>query len=256
MMKKLIQGIGLMAICLFLFPLSVIAADKSVTFSEAENGAQVWLEIPSVEGSNPVTSMQMSFKVEILQGNKDQTEVAFTFSEGLPSMVKEYRYHKDTGILTIYISGKENLLSTEKLALGQLTLSSEDALGVKAKISMIPDSYVYVAEGGHQTETEKISSPGYLEVTVGKGGIENEPPQPSTPGDGDINSPDSGNGAISPENGGNGLIGSDQQGGFLNRISPNTGNVMNPMGCFSALAIIGISLILLKVFYLRKEKQK
>ena len=146
MIKKLIRGIGVVTACFFLFPFSVLAADKSVTLSESDGGVQAFVELPSEEEVNPVTSLQMEFQVEITQGDAKQAKAEFHFNEAIGSSVKEYRYHADTGILAIYISGKDNLfsdkmLSEQRLALGELSLSTEDTLGVRAKISVVDDSY-------------------------------------------------------------------------------------------------------------------
>ena len=59
MIKKLIRGIGVMTACLFLFPFSVLAAEKSVTLSESDGGVQAFVELPSEEEVNPVTSLRI-----------------------------------------------------------------------------------------------------------------------------------------------------------------------------------------------------
>ena len=187
MIKKLIRGIGAMAVCLFLFPLSAFAADKSVTLSETGDEVQVFVELPSETKVEPITSLQMEFQVEITQGNAEQAKAEFHFNETIKSSVKEYRYHADTGILTIYISGKNNLfsekyLSGQKLELGKLTVHTEDALGVKAKISVVKDSYHFVRKNGTKTETEFINAPGFAEIIVGNGGEETPTPDPEEEG--------------------------------------------------------------------------
>lgn len=263
MIKKLIRGIGLMSVCLFLFPLSVLAADKSVTLSETDDGVKAFVELPSTEDVNPVTSLQMSFQVEVVRGNAEQAKAEFFFNEEVQSSVKEYRYHEDTGILTIYISGTENLFSKEKLELGELIVSSEDALGVKAKISVVEDSYVFVSEGGTETETETINAPGVVEVTVGKGGVEEETPQPPeegeplppTPEEGNPKPPVAGNDPKPQGDQGDasgqsaGTTGSQSQ-----NVPANTGDGMQPMRYLSIAAAAGFCLILLKVVSARKEK--
>ena len=72
------------------------------------------------------------------------------------------------------------MLSEQRLALGELSLSTEDALGVKANISVVDDSYRFVSDQGTDVETESINAPGYVEVAVGNGGVEPTPtPEPS-----------------------------------------------------------------------------
>ena len=106
MIKKLIRGIGVMTACLFLFPFSVLAAEKSVTLSESDGGVQAFVRFPSEEEVNPVTSLQMEFQVEITQGDAKQAKAEFHFHEALTSSVKEYRYHPDTGILPFIFQEK------------------------------------------------------------------------------------------------------------------------------------------------------
>lgn len=204
MIKKLIRGIGAMAVCLFLFPLSAFAADKSVTLSETGDEVQVFVELPSETKVEPITSLQMEFQVEITQGNAEQAKAEFHFNETIKSSVKEYRYHADTGILTIYISGKNNLfsekyLSGQKLELGKLTVHTEDALGVKAKISVVKDSYHFVRKNGTKTETEFINAPGFAEIIVGNGGEENPTPDPEEEGNPTPNPEEEGNPTPDPE---------------------------------------------------------
>ena len=208
MIKKLIRGIGAMAVCLFLFPLSALAADKSVTLSETGDEVQVFVELPSETKVEPITSLQMEFQVEITQGNAEQAKAEFHFNETIKSSVKEYRYHADTGILTIYISGKNNLfsekyLSGQKLELGKLTVHTEDALGVKAKISVVKDSYHFVRKNGTKTETEFINAPGFAEIIVGNGGEETPTPDPEEEGNPTPDPEEEGNPTPDPEEEGN-----------------------------------------------------
>lgn len=181
MIKKLIRGIGIMTVCLFLFPSSVLAAEKSVTLTKVDDGVQAFVELPSEETTDSVNALQMEFKVETIKGKSAKAE--FDFNKAIKSSVKECRYDKNTGRLTIYIAGKtdlfsEELLSDGKLELGKVVVSTEDALGVKAKISVAKDEYFYVTGNGTKLEKESINAQGFVEVVVGKGGVEDQTPTP------------------------------------------------------------------------------
>lgn len=181
MIKKLIRGIGIMTVCLFLFPSSVLAAEKSVTLTKVDDGVQAFVELPSEETTDSVNALQMEFKVETIKGKSAKAE--FDFNKAIKSSVKECRYDNNTGRLTIYIAGKtdlfsEELLSDGKLELGKVVVSTEDALGVKAKISVAKDEYFYVTGNGTKLEKESINAQGFVEVVVGKGGVEDQTPTP------------------------------------------------------------------------------
>ena len=212
MIKKLIHGIGIMTICLFLSQSSVLAAEKSVTFTKVDDGAQTFIEVPSEETTNPVNALQMEFKVEKLKGNA--ANATFEFNKAINSSVKESRYDQSTGRLTIYIAGKTDLFSKEllsdgKLELGKFVISTDDKLGAKVKISVAKNEYYYVVGNGTTLEKEPINAPSSVEVVIGNGGEEEKPqppqpenPDPETP---DLESPNQENpNPVQPEQGGAG----------------------------------------------------
>ena len=287
MIKKLIRGIGAMAVCLFLFPLSAFAADKSVTLSETGDEVQVFVELPSETKVEPITSLQMEFQVEITQGNAEQAKAEFHFNETIKSSVKEYRYHADTGILTIYISGKNNLfsekyLSGQKLELGKLTVHTEDALGVKAKISVVKDSYHFVRKNGTKTETEFINAPGFAEIIVGNGGEESPTPDPEEEGNPTPDPEEEGNPTPDPEEeenptpnpeqedqiapeqkpsskpqSGNGTNSDSTSGTSENQNSNNsaaTGDSMHP-AVYILLAVVSAAILILVSVLLRRKRR-
>lgn len=277
MIKKLIRGIGAMAVCLFLFPLSAFAADKSVTLSETGDEVQVFVELPSETKVEPITSLQMEFQVEITQGNAEQAKAEFHFNETIKSSVKEYRYHADTGILTIYISGKNNLfsekyLSGQKLELGKLTVHTEDALGVKAKISVVKDSYHFVRKNGTKTETEFINAPGFAEIIVGNGGEENPTPDPEEEGNPTPDPEEEENPTPNPEEedptipeqkpsskpqSGNGTNSDSTSGTSENQNSNNsaaTGDSMHP-AVYILLAVVSAAILILVSVLLRRKRR-
>lgn len=277
MIKKLIRGIGAMSVCLFLFPLSAFAADKSVTLSETGDEVQVFVELPSETKVEPITSLQMEFQVEITQGNAEQAKAEFHFNETIKSSVKEYRYHADTGILTIYISGKNNLfsekyLSGQKLELGKLTVHTEDALGVKAKISVVKDSYHFVRKNGTKTETEFINAPGFAEIIVGNGGEENPTPDPEEEGNPTPDPEEEENPTPNPEEedptipeqkpsskpqSGNGTNSDSTSGTSENQNSNNsaaTGDSMHP-AVYILLAVVSAAILILVSVLLRRKRR-
>lgn len=275
MIKKLIRGIGVVLACLFLFPFSALAADKSVTLSEVEGGVQASIELPSEENENSVTSLQIGFLVEVIQGEAKQVNAEFHFDEAIKSSVKEYRYHEDTGILTIYLSGTENLFSEQKIKLGKITLATENPLGLKAKISVIKDSYKFVNEGDITVNTEMINAPGITDIVIGNGGVEEEPtptpeagePTPTPEAGEPTPTPEAGKPIPTPETdnsthtpGGQTVTptlkpqgenpGNQSQSGVA-----NTGDTMQPMFYLSVTVAAALILISLLAVQRRKRKQ-
>ena len=127
-MKKLIQEIGIVICSLILFTLPVKAAEDTVSLQPDGNQVEATLEFASDPKTDPVDeilSLQLSFQVKAENGSLGKDDVSFIFDSGIQSVVKESRYHADTGILNIYISGTKNLASLENLTLGRVQFNKE-----------------------------------------------------------------------------------------------------------------------------------
>lgn len=115
--------------------------------------------------------MQMGLKIETKQGDGTQNKVSFQFDSGITSSVRLARYQADTGILTLYISGKQNLYQDSSVLLGKVVLESSAKDGVSASVSVVEDSFKLVNGAFHMQETAvNVSQP--VELSVGNGGRE------------------------------------------------------------------------------------
>lgn len=203
---------GAMLLGLLLWPLSVSAAGQgAVTLTETETGASAVLSWP--EGTEKeIRSLQLGFQAEGAQ----QAELSFEFDAAIGSRIREYRYQKDTGLLTLYISGSENLHTGDSLTLGEIKASvkeGSEALTLRA----VPDSLKLVNAASDMQQTE-VGEANQVELTV-TGEIKPD-------GGGSGTTPDSGNGNGSG-NDGSGNDGSDSDGsgsGSSGSGSQNTGS--------------------------------
>lgn len=189
---------GAMLLGLLLWPLSVSAAGQgAVTLTKTETGASAVLSWP--EGTEKeIRSLQLGFQAEGAQ----QTELSFEFDAAIGSRIREYRYQKDTGLLTLYISGSENLHTGDSLTLGEIKASvkeGSEALTLRA----VPDSLKLVNAASDMQQTE-VGEANQVELTV-TGEIKPD-------GGGSGTTPDSGNGNGSDSDGsGSGSSGSGSQ---------------------------------------------
>ncbi len=179
MNKKWIKGAGLLAAGFFLLPVPVLAAsEKSVSLEAEGEGVQVKLELPE-PSQEEILSLQLSLQIETVAGQAG--EASFVFDSEISSSVKESRYHEDTGILNLYISGKENLFADQEILLGEVQITAADEKGVKAEVSVVEDSLIYVNAAFSKSQ-EHVNAPARVELIVGNGGVEAEPtvtPEPS-----------------------------------------------------------------------------
>ena len=148
MIKKLIQGVGVTAVCLQLALLPIKAADPAVSLTKDGNNIRADLELTESTKNSDVVSLKLSFEVD---KKPSESDVRFEFDNGIASQVKEYRYHPESGRLNIYISGDKKLFEEEadKFTLGTVVFSNN----VKgATVSVVTDSFVTVNDAFHMEE--------------------------------------------------------------------------------------------------------
>ncbi len=102
-MKKLIWKTGLIMLCLLFRGLRAEASAPDVILKTEENQVEVTLNAPQEEA----VSLQLALEVKVTNGNAD-TDVSFSFDRGIEGSVKEYRYDRGTGRLTLYLSGNQD----------------------------------------------------------------------------------------------------------------------------------------------------
>lgn len=170
MMKKFMRIIMLFTICLFASVNSVKAQTaETVTLRADGNTADVTLMRPQTEGNDEILSLQLNLKIETKEGDASQNRVSFVFDNEVTSVVKTSRYHEETGILTLYISGEQNLYENDSLKLGKIVLDSTAPLGVTACVSVADDSLVLV-NGAYMMQNADMASTQPVDVVVGRGG--------------------------------------------------------------------------------------
>lgn len=141
-MRKQILNIVLAVFMLvLLLPVCTLAANTEDEIQVTEQGVvSVLSEHAAAEG---ISTLQLSLKVEPVQAD---AVVSFAFAEDCKAKIAEFRYHKDTGLLNLYLSGTKGLFDTEtdSLTLGTVTVQDENGEGVTATVSVVADSLKYV----------------------------------------------------------------------------------------------------------------
>lgn len=163
-MKKIITGFAMAVFaCIALLPLQVSAAgEPGIQLQAEENAASVSLTLPETVREH-VYSLELSLRVE--SDAPEQLNAEFLFEEGL-AKIAEYRYHEDTGILKIYLSGNRALFEGEFLKLGKAVFSAADQEGVTVRVSVVEDS-LKVVNGTKAEALQKITYPETIEVKNG-----------------------------------------------------------------------------------------
>lgn len=212
MRKRLLQGMGAMLLGLLLWTLPVSAADQgAVTLTATGSGASAVLSWP--EGTEKeIRSLQLGFQAEGAQ----QAELSFEFDASIGSRIKEYRYQKDTGLLTLYISGSENLHTGDSLTLGEIKASVKEG-SVTFSLRAVPDSLKLVNAASDMQSVE-LGAVNQVELTASG--------EAKPDGGGTGTTPDSGNGNGSgsgSSGSGSGSAGS-QSSGFGTEAGKNNRN--------------------------------
>lgn len=184
MKKYLLGGLGCLFTIglLFRLPLSVEAEDNVLLRS---NGNRASVVLEAGELKDEVVSLQISFQVELKAGDSQKDQIAFEFDKGITSAVKQYRYHKDTGTLNVYVAGKEDLCQDGELSLGSIVLSSDYEHGASASVQVVDQSLITVNKA-FDKQTSAIGSgslEGRADLTVGNGGTKPENPPVDEGGD-------------------------------------------------------------------------
>lgn len=212
MRKRLLQGMGAMLLGLLLWTLPVSAADQgAVTLTATGSGASAVLSWP--EGTEKeIRSLQLGFQAE----GAHQAELSFEFDDAIGSRIKEYRYQKDTGLLTLYISGSENLHTGDSLTLGEIKASVKEG-SVTFSLRAVPDSLKLVNAASDMQSVE-LGAVNQVELTASG--------EAKPDGGGTGTTPDSGNGNGSgsgSSGSGSGSAGS-QSSGFGTEAGKNNRN--------------------------------
>lgn len=174
-MKKLIASLVL-GTALTLGALSAGAAEPStaVLLTPDDNGgAAVSIELPDSEG---ITSMRLRLQVQTTLGEADAAAATFDFDDALPGRVQQSRYNRETGTLTLYVSGRDPLFTDGTLSLGTVRLTSSEEAGATASVTVEEDCLriLNASYGGEKTPDPDLPADP-VEITVGDGGRTPDP---------------------------------------------------------------------------------
>lgn len=195
-MKKFFLSLLLCA-ALFTAALPVaFAAGGTVTLTPRQDSAGVTVNLPQGTDTG-VTSLRLSFQVQLTGGDADKTGAQFSFDDALPGSVHEYRYDPQTGRLNLYVAGRDALFADGSVHLGSVVLATGDAQGAAATVSVVADS-LELANAAHGTQTPGVDTSA-VDLAVGSGGQAPAPDSSSSSSSSssDDSSSSSGGGAVS-----------------------------------------------------------
>lgn len=166
MIKKIIRGTGLLALCLMTAVMPVRAADEPVSLIKDGNGVKVVLSKEAID--DEVHSLHLSLEVDVTKGNLTQDEVSFDWAVSDDAYKTQFCDKKDGSfILDIYTSAKEDIFTAgdDGLTLGVVKLSPTKG-SVTAKVAVAGSlETVNGVQELNQSEGSKTAS---VEVTAGK----------------------------------------------------------------------------------------
>ena len=174
MKKTIVSLITSMVVLSMLIMTPVKALENAIVFTTQNDQILVTLNVSDT--NKEALTMKASFQIKAQNGSVTKENIKFHFDQDIKSVVKEYRYDNSRNILTIYISGQENLFANKQVKLGTIDLNvSKDT---KVDISLVKDSLEYVSSAYTK---DTIASD---ETTIEWGGVIENPSIPeSTPSD-------------------------------------------------------------------------
>lgn len=166
MTKKFILWLGISFVCFAAFVLSARATEKeTVSLNSVDGQVEAVLELPEAP-TEDITALQLSFQIQNEGGTGGN--VSFAFDPGLPKNgVQQYRYQEETGVLSIYISGNENLYQSQNISLGKVVVDS----GAGASVRVIKNSFKTVNRAHGMYEGEVNTGDGGQNVNGGSDGM-------------------------------------------------------------------------------------
>lgn len=160
-----------------LIPMDLYAASQESVMLEGKDH-QVFATLTKLDQKDDIRSLQLSFQIKVVKGTAKEKDISFQFDNTLPSEVKEYRYHHDTGILTVYISGKQDLYTSETLSLGSVNIAKDS--NVVIEVSAIEDSFKAVQNEAFKNDGTLVQVGEPVKVATGSM-IDQNQEQPEEP---------------------------------------------------------------------------
>lgn len=115
-MKKILAALLLgAALAVAALPVSAQGVDSTVTMTAKGDTAAVRLDLPE-SSAQGVKALRISFQMD----SSEPVDAEFAFDKSLPGTVQEYRYDPDTGLMDVYVAGRDEILPTGTADLGQI----------------------------------------------------------------------------------------------------------------------------------------
>ena len=179
MKKRLMRGLALTLICLLAMTApSEAALSDTILLNETDDGVEVSVKLAETT-EDKIFSLSISFQIDYTEGDGKGNAADFVFDEALPSVVQEYRYNPDDGILTLYISGRRNLFDEGELSLGTLEIAESETGTLTAQIG-VAENRMEMVNAAHDAISGAVSVAGSNVISLGTPPHEQEtPPQES-----------------------------------------------------------------------------
>lgn len=201
MKKRRMEVLGLLLVCFLLMSGRAAAVMRNTVFLE-ETGSGAAVSVRLEEERDDILSLGLRLQVSFTEGDGSAAQVSFAFDSAIGTKVMEYRYNAEQGILSLYISGQQNLFTGQELKLGAVTVGVPEGSEATVRISVVEDSLQLVNAAYDGEDSGEVSAPEAPEFTVSgqpAGGTEITPPAEtqapnSNPGEGSGENPGSASG--------------------------------------------------------------
>lgn len=161
---KVLKTWGIVLVLCMLIPLNLHAASQETAVLEVKDH-QVIASLTQLDQKEEIRSLQLSFQIKAVKGSIEEKDIRFQFDDALSSEVKEYRYHHDAGVLTIYLSGTMDLYTNDVLSLGALQIDkNSDAI---VEVNVIDQSFLKIEESKFKNQGMLIQSTEAVRVATG-----------------------------------------------------------------------------------------
>ena len=154
MKKTIISFMTSMVVLSMLIMTPVKAAENAVVFTTQNDQILVTLNV--TDTNKEALTMKASFQIKAQKGSVTKENIQFHFDQDIKSVVKEYRYDNTSNILTIYISGQNNILSNQQVKLG--TIDFNVSKDTKIDVALVKDSIEYVSSAYYKDVLESKES--------------------------------------------------------------------------------------------------
>lgn len=161
---KLLKTLGVVLMLCLLIPLDLHASSQELAVLEVKDH-QVIASLTQLDQKEEIRSLQLSFQIKAVKGTIEEKDIRFQFDDALSSEVKEYRYHHDTGVLTIYLSGTMDLYTNDVLSLGALQIDKNS--NALVEVSVIEQSFLKIEESKFKNQGMMIQTTEAIRVASG-----------------------------------------------------------------------------------------